>query len=240
MATTSGYAPASSHHVSQWDKDKAHMKNVYTALAGTMLTAAFGAYLSLTSGVLYGSHMFCAIGGFACLMGLGATRGTVTLERMAMLLVFGFLAGASAGPLIDAVARIDPTIPMTAFLYSSVLFSCFSLAALTAPSRQYLYLGGVLGSAVSMLAVGSLINLFVGSFALYQMQLYGGLLVFSGFVVYDTQKTLEKHHLGDKDYLWHAVDLFVDFMAVFKRIMIVLAQNQQQREKGKRANNRRR
>ena len=62
MSTASGYTRSSTRYVSAWDKEKLHMKNVYTALAGTMLAAALGGYLSLTSDILYGSHMLTAFG----------------------------------------------------------------------------------------------------------------------------------------------------------------------------------
>lgn len=44
-------------------------------------------------------------------------------------------------------------------------------------------------------------NTFVASFIL-QIQLYGGLLLFYGFVCYDTQLIVEKFRLGDNDAVW--------------------------------------
>ena len=35
-----------------------------------------------------------------------------------------------------------------------------------------------------------------------QLQLYGGLLLFCGFVLYDTQLIVEKRRRGDKDFVW--------------------------------------
>jgi len=50
--------------------------------------------------------------------------------------------GLSTGPLLDVAVAIDSSIVATAFLGTSVVFGCFSLAALYAPDRKYLYLGG--------------------------------------------------------------------------------------------------
>lgn len=52
--------------------------------------------------------------------------------------------------------------------------------------------------------------------------MYLGLLVFVGYIVVDTQEIIEKAHLGDLDYVKHALTLFTDFVAVFVRILIIM------------------
>lgn len=54
------------------------------------------------------------------------------------------------------------------------------------------------------------------------MQLYFGLLLFIGFIVVDTQDIIEKAHLGDADYVNHAMLLFTDFIAVFVRVLVIM------------------
>lgn len=44
------------------------------------------------------------------------------------------------------------------------------------------------------------------------------------FVLYDTQLIMEKRRQGDKDFIAHSVDLFIDFLGIFRRLMIILAQ----------------
>lgn len=41
-------------------------------------------------------------------------------------------------------------------------------------------------------------------------------------MVVDTQEIIEKAHLGDLDYVKHALTLFTDFVAVFVRILIIM------------------
>lgn len=55
-----------------------------------------------------------------------------------------------------------------------------------------------------------------------RFQLYFGLLVFVGYMVVDTQEIIEEAHLGDLDYVKHALTLFTDFVAVFVRILIIM------------------
>ena len=46
--------------------------------------------------------------------------------------------------------------------------------------------------------------------------------MFVGYMVVDTQEIIERAHLGDLDYVKHALSLFTDFVAVFVRILIIM------------------
>lgn len=56
----------------------------------------------------------------------------------------------------------------------------------------------------------------------YLLQLYFGLVVFLGYIVFDTQYIIERGHNGDLDYVQHALLLFTDFVAVFARIVEIM------------------
>ncbi|KAL8216406.1 hypothetical protein R6Q57_023243 [Mikania cordata] len=99
-----------------------------------------------------------------------------------------------------------------------------------AKRREYLYLGGFLSSCVSILLwLHFASSIFGGSLSL-NIMLYSGLLVFVGYMVYDTQDIIEKAHLGDLDYVSHALTLFIDFIAVFLRILVITLKNSDDRE----------
>lgn len=53
-------------------------------------------------------------------------------------------------------------------------------------------------------------------------QVYFGLLIFLGYMVYDTQEIIERAHHGDMDYIKHALTLFTDFVAVLVRILVIM------------------
>jgi hypothetical protein len=57
-----------------------------------------------------------------------------------------------------------------------------------------------------------------------QASLYLGLALMCGFVLYDTQLIIEKRRAGDRDFILHSVDLFVDLLGIFRRLVIILAQ----------------
>merc|ERR1711936_1217268 len=70
-------------------------------------------------------------------------------------------------------------------------FGFFSGAALFAPDGSYLYLGGTLLSGLSTLFWLGFLNLFFQSQLIFQVYLWGGILLFCGFIMWDTQMIIE-------------------------------------------------
>ncbi|CAN0842633.1 Bax inhibitor 1 [Linum grandiflorum] len=202
---------------------QSHLKQVYLTLCCALVASGVGAYF----------HILWNIGGllttFAC-MGCMAWLLSIPVyqeqKRVSLLMASGFLQGASIGPLIELAIDVDPSLLITAFVGTAIAFGCFSAAAMVARRREYLYLAGLLSSGLSILFwlhFASMI--FGGSAALFKFELYFGLLVFVGYVVVDTQNIIERAHLGDLDYVKHALDLFTDFVSVFVRILIIMLKN---------------
>nr|KJB25468.1 hypothetical protein B456_004G193400 [Gossypium raimondii]KJB25469.1 hypothetical protein B456_004G193400 [Gossypium raimondii] len=155
-------------------------------------------------------------------------------RRVSLLMASAVFEGASVGPLIDLAIQIDPSVLVAAFVGTAIAFACFSGAAMLAKRREYLYLGGLLSSAVSMLLWLHLASsIFGGSAAFFMFEIYFGLLVFVGYMVVDTQDIIEKAHLGDLDYVKHALTLFTDFVAVFVRILIIMLKNSAEKSEKK-------
>lgn len=88
-------------------------------------------------------------------------------------------------------------------------------------------------SGLTVVLVVSLLNIFFASAFLMKAHVYLGLAVMCGFVLFDTQLIIEKAEMGDKDYIWHCVDLFMDFVAIFRKILIILAMNEKEKKKEK-------
>ena len=94
-----------------------------------------------------------------------------------------------------------------------------------AKRRSYLYLGGVLGSVITVMSMASIANIFFKSPLLLDVNLYVGLAVFCGYVVYDTQLMIERAALGSRDFAWHAAELFIDFISIFVRVLVIMLKN---------------
>ncbi|XP_077997537.1 putative Bax inhibitor 1 [Glandiceps talaboti] len=211
-----------------------HLKNVYSSLALCMLVAAFGSYVHVFTGILQGGILASlACIGLIILLAMTPHTRENELKRLGYLAAFSFFTGLSLGPLLDAVIDIDPSIITTAFMGTTVIFVSFSLSALWAEQRSFLFLGGTLFSGLSMLLLMSLFNLFLGSMMLFKFELYIGLMIMCGFVLYDTQLIVERYSRGDNDYIMHCVTLFIDFIDIFRKLLIIMALDKKEKKNKK-------
>ncbi|KAF3860853.1 hypothetical protein F7725_001108 [Dissostichus mawsoni] len=211
-----------------------HLKNVYSSLALCMFVAAAGSYVHVVTRLFQGG-LLSVLGSLGMMFWLAMTPHNSETEkkRLAILAGFAFLTGVGLGPTLDFVIAVNPSIIMTAFMGTSIVFVCFTLSALYAKRRTYLFLGGTLMSGLSLLFLMSVMNLFFGSVMLFKAHMYLGLLIMCGFVLFDTQLIIEKAENGDKDYIWHCVDLFLDFITIFRKLMVILAMNDKEKKKEK-------
>jgi FtsH-binding integral membrane protein len=155
-------------------------------------------------------------------------------KRLGLLMAAAMFQGASIGPLIDLAIQVDPSLIFSSFVATALAFGCFSGAALVAKRREYLYLGGLVSSGLSILLwLHFASSIFGGSMALFKFELYFGLLVFVGYIVVDTQEIVEKAHFGDLDYVKHALTLFTDLAAIFVRILVIMLKNSGERTEKK-------
>jgi FtsH-binding integral membrane protein len=202
-----------------------HMKKVYSALTLTLLAAAGGAMLANFYPLLANPFLVLA-GSLYLVFNLAGKQGS-TRERMVKLILLGGLTGAGLRPLLNYTIMVNPNIIPTAFILTSSIFICFSLVSLLTEQRSLLYLGSMLASALSTMFWLSVVNLFIGSTGVNSVTLYGGVVVMSGFVCYDTQLIVARFEMGDRDFIYHSLDLFMDFISLFRKLLIILTKKEE-------------
>ncbi|GIM15821.1 hypothetical protein Vretimale_18526 [Volvox reticuliferus] len=149
-----------------------------------------------------------------------------------MLAGFSFCQGAALGKLVGLGLGMDPSIVLTAFLGTMAVFVSFTLAALMSARRSFLFLGGWLASAVMGLGVLRLSSWLLGVHTVsFQAEIYFGLLIFAVYVLLDTQLIVEKAAAGYMDPVRSALDLLVDIMAIFVRILVIQLKKNADRER---------
>lgn len=244
------------NHISK--RVQRHLTRVYATLAGSLLLGATGSYVHMQHYPLFflqGNSFVPLLGTFLPLISLmlffphiqapenmsvvkPAQRQEITQRayiRNGLFGIFSFSYGLSLGSFLEAIFHIDPTIPLYSLMATSIVFLSFTMSALLSPRRSFLFLGGILFSVVSMMSFASLINLFFQSTILFNINLYLGLLIFCGYLIYDTQLMIERAEHGNLDSVSHALDLFVDFISIFTRLMIIMTKkNEEERQKNRR------
>ncbi|XP_076251732.1 bax Inhibitor-1 isoform X2 [Rhynchophorus ferrugineus] len=214
---------------------KQHIKNVYACLSMSTLAAGLGASIHLFTNIQAG--FLSAIGALVFLFLLMSTpddNGKGMTKRVGYLLGFSTLTGVGLGPILETAILINPSVIITAFIGTSVIFVSFTLCALLSKRGQWIYLGGILTTLLNSLLLMSLANIFFGSTLLFNAQVYLGLIAMCGFVLYDTQAIIEKRRQGNKDFVAHSLDLFIDFLGIFKRLLIILMQKEEESNKKRR------
>jgi FtsH-binding integral membrane protein len=211
-------------------RTQTHLVKVYATLAVTLLASAIGTAADMR---FHLGGALSALGSVLLLLVLSMNKSSASWrERGGLLALYGFLQGCSLGPLVTLAMYVDPAIVLTAFLGTATIFVAFSLSAIYSQRRSYLFLGGMIGSAMMFMMVLSLVSIFTGrSMWMYSVHLYLGLAVFCAYVLYDTQMIIEKAECGSDDFVSHALELFMDFIAIFVRILIIVLQNSAKKQR---------
>ncbi|VWU48997.1 bax inhibitor 1, putative [Hepatocystis sp. ex Piliocolobus tephrosceles] len=131
---------------------------------------------------------------------------------------------------IAYVNYLNPSILPIAFLGSLSIFCCLSCSAIFSRGRISLFLGTVLSSVCFYVALLSFMNFFIRSTYLDTVLLYVGFFMYMGFVLFDTQITLLDFRRGNKDYIMHAVCLYLDLVGLFTHLLRILSEKEEKKK----------
>nr|PIM03556.1 putative Bax inhibitor-1 [Toxoplasma gondii COUG] len=211
-----------------------HLTRVYGALMTNIILTAVGVYvqqriLALPIFLLLGVQVFCVWG-----LGASSTEavysGKVTTPlRAAYFGGFGFTTGMMLGDYLYFVNVLNPRIIPTAFLVSMGIFASLSAAAIVAKDRKFIFLGSILGTGLTLFTYVSLFSVVWRTKLADDVLLWGGLLLYIGFVLFDTQVTLEMARRGSSDYLVQAIQFYVDLVGIFIRVVQILADKERRK-----------
>jgi FtsH-binding integral membrane protein len=106
-------------------------------------------------------------------------------------MMFAGFIGTMSASLVPLIHIYSMPIIYDALIATSMTMGSLGVVAYNSPSEQFLNMGGPLALGLGGLMGVSLLSIiYPGSPALTNIWLYGGLALFSAYVLYDTQKIM--------------------------------------------------
>lgn len=193
------------------------IKQTYQLFAASLLAASAGAYVGIGMAPAIASFFWpLVILEFICLFGLYAAKKKAGLN-IALLFGFTFLSGLTLTPLLSSILGMPggAGIVANAFALTTVAFGGLSVFAMNT-KRDFSVMGKMLFIALIILIVASLINIFFGS-PIFQLGIASmGALIFSGFILYDTQNIIKGAY---ETPIEGAIALYLDFLNLFVSLL---------------------
>ncbi len=130
-----------------------------------------------------------------------------------ILFTFTGFSGFTTSPMLNSLIRDgQSTIIYSSFIATVVLFLSLSFFAYKS-KKDFSFMGGFLFSSLTILVLVGLLSLFTTVAVNPLIYSSIGLILFCGFVIYDTSRVLMKYELDE--YVSATLDLYLDFINIF-------------------------
>ncbi|KAG8042445.1 hypothetical protein G9C98_005079, partial [Cotesia typhae] len=229
---------------------KDRIRSTYMYFGGSIAISAASAALCLRSPVIMGIMSrggFLAFAGtLAAMIGAGILVRSIPYQegfgaKQAAWMLHSGVIGAVLAPL----SLVGGPVLIRAACYTAGIVAGLSAVAACAPSDEFLKIGGPLGIGLGVVFASSIGSMFlppttvIGS-GLHGIVIYGGLVLFSGFLLYDTQKIIkraETHPVTYQNYGYqtnavlpfdpvnNAISIYLDTVNIFIRMVYIFSGN---------------
>ena len=210
-----GVTPASS--VTTTDR-LVFIKKVYSLLAMSMGTAAIGAYLG--SGpllLLVAPNMMLFFILQIALIFFASFAARKPGLNMVALFSFTTVSGLTLGPLLY---QVGPSIAAEAFALTAITFAGLSMYVVYS-KKDFSFMSGFLMTGLIVLVVGGLLNMFFIQSGMMHFVMSGAsVLLFSGFILYDTSNIMR--YYGTDEYVSATLALYLDVLNLFIALLSIL------------------
>lgn len=224
----------------QYVKDR--IKSTYMYFGASVAASAASAALCLRSPAVMNMVMrqgWVALGvTMVAMIGSGmAVRSIPYQEGFGAKQVAWLVHTGIVGAVLAPLSLLGGALVIRAAWYTAGVVGGLSAVAVCAPSEKFLNMGGPLAIGLGVVFASSLGSMFLppttvlGS-GLHSIALYGGLILFSMFLMYDTQRIIKQaesypsYQVGDMrryDPINNAISIYLDTVNIFVRILTILA-----------------
>jgi growth hormone-inducible transmembrane protein len=161
---------------------------------------------------------------------IGALLGTMFLNyqtqgplKHAAWGTFCGLEGLALSPLINMAGM---PIVFNALVATGAMMGLLGAYAYNTPTHDFLSWSGGLTIGLCGLIGVSVVNMIWPSPILTSLALYGGLMLFGGFVLYDTQKLVHNaSHKASWDPINESIGIYLDAIIIFQKFLLIFMNN---------------
>jgi FtsH-binding integral membrane protein len=194
------------------------IKKVYSLLAMSMGSAAIGAYLG--SGpllLLVAPNMMLFFILQIALIFFASFAARKPGLNMVALFSFTTVSGLTLGPLLY---QVGPSIAAEAFALTAITFAGLSMYVVYS-KKDFSFMSGFLMTGLIVLVVGGLLNMFFIQSGMMHFVMSGAsVLLFSGFILYDTSNIMR--YYGTDEYVSATLALYLDVLNLFIALLSIL------------------
>ncbi len=159
---------------------------------------------------------------FAMLGGVMSAQAVRHVPGVNLAALFGFtaLTGVVISPLIAVYTRLNPASILQAGVLTVAIFGGLT-AYVFVSKKDFSFMRGMVVTGLIVVFAASLLNFFiVGSSAFAFAISCAALLLFSGFVLYDTSNIIRRYPTNE--YVAGALDLYLDAFNLFLALLRLL------------------
>jgi growth hormone-inducible transmembrane protein len=217
----------------QYVRERVH--KTYGYLGGGLGITAFAGYLASKSPMLLElfsrNSLVASLAMIAAVVGTGMITqslpydpNNINTKHLAWV-IHASLLGAMLAPM----ALLGGAVVTRAAWYTAGIVGGLSTIAATAPSEKFLSMGGPLAVGLGAVFASSVAGMFLPpttrlGLGLYSISLYGGLVLFSMFLLYDTQKIVHQAERAPHyDPINNSIHIYLDILNIFVRMVTILS-----------------
>lgn len=228
----------------QYVKDRIH--STYAHLGTGFGISAAAAYATFKSPaamrVLSSGSLLFTFGSLAALVASSMVVQSIPYEPGLGIKQLAWVGHCSLlGMILAPLSMFGGPALIRAATYTAGIVGGLSAIAVCAPSEKFLVntapislgLGAVVASSIGSMFLPPTSKIGLG---LYGIALYGGLLVFSGLLLYDTQKTIKKaelhpaYSMAPYDPINNSLHIYMDIINIFIRMLQIFGGGGQRRK----------
>lgn len=200
------------------------LRNTYALLGLTLFPTVIGAFIGMSMNFVFAQqHPFIfAIGAMAVLYGMFAAISANRNSSMGVVLLLGltFLLGLMLGPILQHALHLRNGGQIVGLAAGGTGIIFLTLAGIaTTTKKDFSFMGKFLLVGIILLIVASLANIFLQIPAMTLALSAIGVLLFSGFILYDVSRIVNG---GETNYVMATLSLYMSIYNLFTSLLQLL------------------